>query len=154
MKRRTAAAAAPAVDHGAIGPAMLARPSRMAETIVAGILRREVADNHLIDRLEHAAQISARQYEAAQKLLEMCGDAGLLPVGAAQLGRIGRGGELPDDMDEARVRFRRLLVWLGAKRAELVMDLMHERHPGTWQLATLQSALEMCADRWKMAGEG
>lgn len=147
-RRATKPRAAPALDRGATGLAMQVRPSRLVETAVAGITATQTLDSHLIDRLARYAQITDRQYEAGQRLLEMCGAAGLLEAGARQYGRIGHGGELTDEMAEARARWNRLMVALGSQRADLLTSVCHERHPGVRFLATVQAALDWLGDRW------
>lgn len=147
-RRNRAAAKAPTTDRGASGPAMLCRPSRPVETAVAGIVATQTLDSHLIDRLARYAQITDRQYEAAQRLLEMCGAAGLLLGGGTPYGRIGHGGEMPDEMAEARASWNRLMSALGSQRADLLTSVCHEQHPGVRWLGTVQSGLDWLGDRW------
>lgn len=144
-------AKAPTHDRGATGPAMLCRPSRPVETAVAGILATQTLDGHLMDRMYQRAQLSERQYEAAMRLLEMCDAAGLAIAGAAQYGRIGHGGEMPDAMAEARGAWNRLMRGLGGHKADLLFSLCHERHPGVQWLATVHAALDDLAGKWGIA---
>ena len=149
MTRRPATKPAPAQDHGATGPAMASRPSRMAETITAGVSCRVMGDEHLIDKLKHYGQLSDPQHAAAARLLEMAAAAGLLPGGSAAFGRIGKSPEMSDAMAEARAAWNRLLSRVGALRAELLTALiLQERHPGVPRLATTQAILDDLARKW------
>lgn len=57
-------------DHGADGPAMLARASRIIETIDAGVTARQMerAADYPLDRLEEASLLTERQIDALRKL--------------------------------------------------------------------------------------
>ena len=138
-KRRRAAA--PTTDHGATGPAMLARRSRIAETAAAGVTRRIIEDHHLVDRMARAGQLDEDLAAVARDLLHLAGAAGLLPGGSAPLGRIGRSSDMPDAMAAARSRWNRLLRDAGGAEAELVTAaIIEERHPG-WRLPVFQATL-------------
>jgi hypothetical protein len=142
--------AAPAVDHGATGPAMLARKSRIGETPAAGVTVRICEDSHLIDRMHNRGQLIGRPHEAACRLLEMAFAAGLLLRGTARLGSLARASDISDATAEARAAFNRALRQVPGHRADLIMDLLHERHPGTRWLATLQAALDDLGKGWGM----
>lgn len=148
MSRRIRAAAK-AKPPIILRTAMTDRPMRVIETAAAGVTAIQTLDSHMIDKIWRAAQITDRQHEAAQRLLEMCTAAGLM------LGRSGgySGGgrqEITDEMAEARASWNRLMMALGSQRADLLTSVCHERHPGVPWLATVQSALDWLGDRWGM----
>lgn len=148
MKRARARVAAMApIEHA--DAVLHARPGVMVHTIAAGVMYRQTLDNHMIDRLHRAAQITDDQYEAAQRLLEMAGAAGIL-LGSSGGWSGGGRAEMSDEMAEAHKRWWNLMRDVGALRAELLTGLMHERHPGVARLATVQSALEWLFQRWGM----
>ena len=150
MPTRKPAAAVPQVDHGATGPAMLARQSRIGETQAAGVTVRICEDSHLIDRMHNRGQLVGRPHDAALRLLEMANAAGLLLGASAPYGRIGKSAEMSDPMAEARAAVNRALRQVPGHRADLLMDLLHERHPGVKWLATVQAALDDLGKGWGM----
>ena len=147
---RKPAPAVAIVDYGATGPASLARPSRIGETIVAGVTHRICEDNHLIDRMADRGQLCGRPHEAALRLLEMAAAAGLLMGGSSRMGQVGRANDISDATAEARAAFNRALRLVPGQRADLLMDLLHEKHPGTPWLATVQAALDDLGRHWGM----
>ena len=142
--------AVPPSDHGADGPAMRARPGSVVETIAAGVTVRVLVDNHLIDRMAAGGQLVGRPHEAALRLLEMAGHAGLLLGGGSRMGQVGRASDISDATAEARAAFNRALRQVPGHRADLLMSLLHEQHPGVRWLATVQSALDDLGKSWGM----
>ncbi len=55
-------------DHGTDGPAQQSRPSRLIETIQAGVKCREMAGTHPIDIWTRTTQLTERQINAAWHL--------------------------------------------------------------------------------------
>lgn len=58
----------PVIDHGPDGPAQTARPSRLVETITAGVRYREMRSGHPIDHWADGCLLTERQIDAAWKL--------------------------------------------------------------------------------------
>lgn len=139
----------PSVDHGAIGPAYVQRPSRMVETIQAGVKARQYEDATLADRMARAAQLSDRQYEAAKWVLEQYEAAGFEPSVTANYQPFGSGRGHDDETEEppAIGRFRRLLGGCSRGAGDLLLGMCLGQHPGVRRLGSLQAALKDIADR-------
>jgi hypothetical protein len=138
---------------------MLARPSRIGETIAAGVTHRILEDAHLIDRMDRAGTLVGRPLEAARKLLEMAEAGGKLPGATVALGRVGKSSEMSDAMAEAEAAWRRAFNQIPGHRAELVRNLILGQgvnvpylgvHPGVRWLATVQAALDDLGKGWGM----
>jgi hypothetical protein len=139
---------------------MLARPSVFV-TVATGstaigrerVEARRYEDAHLIDRMHHCSQLSDRQHEAAQKLLEMWVAAGLTSRGVAAYGEpVASGRPVLDDDDQptAADRYRRFMRRQPEHFARLFESTLLGQHPGIRWLATLQAGLDRLADEWMM----
>jgi hypothetical protein len=138
---------------------MLARPSRIGETIASGVTHRILEDAHLIDKMGRAGTLVGRPLEAAGKLLEMAEAAGKLPGATAALWRVGKSSEMSDAMAEAEAAWRQAFNQIPGHRAELVRNLILGQgvnvpylgvHPGVRWLATVQAALDDLGEWWGM----
>ena len=148
------------IDHGATGPAMEARPSRLVETIQAGVTRKEMQGAHLVDRMHAASQLSDRQYAAALRVLDMHSDAGFEPKLCGSYAPRGwAAGHDDDDAERAGItRFRQLLAgkdqdgkprpWFGEQSAWLLHSMCLEQHPGVRFLPLMQKLLSALASEW------
>ena len=77
--------------------------------------------------------------------------AGIRCGGSANYGSVPSGGEISDDMAEARAEFNRTLRNMGAHRSGILMSmLLDDQHPGVRWLATAQAALDTLALRCQL----
>jgi hypothetical protein len=157
----------PGYDNGPDSPAHRARPAAMhspearSRGSVSPGLRTEVvryADATLYDRMHQRAQISDRQHRAAERIAQMWTSAGMNPRMSATLALrredeqpfdapTGRGQADPD-APTARDVYRTFMRCLPAAYAVRIDAMLLDEHPGVRWLATLQSALDWCADAW------
>lgn len=144
-------------DAGAEGAAMLARPHKdiplafISPDAVEASLTRQFCDNHLIDRMWDSGQLNDWQYAAANRLLILCGDAGLLPSSSSPYGRVGPGQDMSDAMAAARARWNHLMNQIGRPGDELLTSLCHEQLTIRGQAArveALKDGLRFLAKTW------
>lgn len=165
LKRKRAISARiaqPGFDNGARGMAMQARDVKI-EPIATGSVsigrergeRLRYTDEHLIDRMHAAAQLSNRQHESAHKLLEMFVAAGHAASRTCRYGAIPEwhngGGDI--DRPTARDVYRKFAKHYHGHQFSILEGMMQERHPGVRWLATAQEALERLADDWRIPRE-
>ncbi|MBC9209815.1 hypothetical protein IBL26_23460 [Roseomonas aerophila] len=145
-------------DPGAGGQAMLARPHKdvpvaflSPDTLEAALTRR-FADSHLIDRMWDNGQLNDGQYAAANKLLQLCDDAGMLASKVAMLGRVGTGYvEMSDGMAAAWYEWHRCMRLVGQPADEMLSQLCHGTLAirGQGQRAqAMRDGLHRLARRW------
>lgn len=142
-----------ALDYGADGPAMRARPSAICETIRAGVTYRHYADAHLVDRMAARDQLSEVQHKAALRVLELHEAAGFEPGVCSGYSPPGWNRGHDDDEPEraAITRFRKLLGGCSRGAADLLHGMCLEIHPGVSRLGTLQATLDDLARAWGYA---
>lgn len=135
-----------AVSRGSVAPGRVIEVKRMTDTC-------------LIDRMHGAAQLSDRQHQAAKMLWRMHTPprvTGRLPYVSECVQPDDEPGEdglstltiTLDDGETWADRLRRILRGFGSHQADLLMDLIQDRHPGVRWLATVQECLGRLADEW------
>jgi hypothetical protein len=147
-------------ERGSDGIAMIIRPNGYEEVATGKTsIGREKAyvrryqDEHLIDRMKTAGQLTRRQYDAAQKLLEMFVAAGHAASPTSKYGLpVGRSSTESGDekTPTARDLYRRFAKDNRGRSFELLEGALAGFHPGTKLLATMQSALDRLANEWKI----
>ena len=147
-------------DPGADGNAMLARPHKdiplafISEDALEAALTRRFADSHLIDRLWDRGQLNDWQYAAANRLLQLCDDTGMLASKVALLGRIGVGhAEMTDKMATAWSEWRDCMDAIGHPGSELLADLCLGQLTVRGQVSrmeALKAGLRSLARRWRI----
>ena len=157
----------PGFDNGSSSPSHRARPAeyhspeaRSRGSVAPGV-RTEVvryADALLFDRMHQRAQISDRQHQAAVRLSQMWTAAGLNPRVSATLVLTGEDetpfeeptgrGTADPDAPTAKDRYRAFMRGMPSAYSTRIDAMLLEEHPGVRWLATLQSALDWCADAW------
>lgn len=152
IKRAAQAMVEPQVDHGSRGEANKCRPSRMGETIQAGVTYRAYLDSHLIDRMHTRSQLSDLQHDVAVRVMEMHMAAGFEPSVTPGYSPPGWRRGHDDDQEEAEAitRFRRLLGCCSQAAATILHGMCLDQHPGVQRLGLLQAALDDLAKRWGM----
>ena len=137
-------------DHGTGAQAHAARPTRIIETILAGVTTRVYDDAVLCDRMARAGQFSDRQHAAALRVIEMHDAAGFEPKLAGSYAPRGWSAGHDDDTEEsaAITRFRETLGACSVAGAWLLHGLCLGEHPGVARLASLQNTLELLAKHW------
>ena len=154
-RRATKRAAAPALDRGATGPAMQARPSRLVTIalpadVASGATRPQrfdvlrYSDSHLVDKLATVGQINDRQHTNAAALLALWRAAGLEPRMTADLAAGPRGPVRQYDDGEAAAEdhFHREMKRFRGQQVDILMGMLRGEHPGIRWLATLQALLD------------
>lgn len=136
-------------DRGTLGKAMRARPEpNYLPSDMPGYAAVAYSDAHLIDRMWHRGQMTDMQHHAAQRVYGLFRQAGLEPRTCSPPGeRRDPTVEVEDHTAEAHavwVRFLRRRELAGQK-ADLLVSLCLERHPGVRWLATLHAALDTVA---------
>jgi hypothetical protein len=147
-------------ERGSDGIAMIIRPNGYEEVATGKTsIGREKAyvrryqDEHLIDRMKTAGQLTRRQHEAAHKLLTMWTRAGLNPAVCASYGERKGVQPIPTDVDPlptAEDRYRKFAQHYAGRPFSLLEAMLLETYPGTKWLATVQSILNRIADDWKL----
>ncbi len=145
-------------DPGADGEAMLARPHKdiplafVHEAALEAALSRHFSDSHLIDRMWDAGQLNDWQYAAANRLLQLCDDTGMMASKVALLGRTGGGhAEMSDKMAAAWSEWRDCMDAIGHPGSELLVDLCLGQLTVRGQadrMAALKEGLRYLARRW------
>ena len=137
-------------DHGTGAQAHAARPSRIIETIQAGVTQRVYDDAVLCDRMARAGQLSDSQHAAALRVLEMHDAAGFEPKVAGSYAPRGWASGHDDDAEESAVvtRFRETLGACSVAGAWLLHGMALGEHPGVARLASLQATLSDLAKHW------
>lgn len=147
-------------DPGADGNAMLARPHKdiplafISGDALEAALTRQFADSHLIDRMWDAGQLNDWQYAAANRLLQLCDDTGMMASKVAMLGRTGGGhAEMSDKMAAAWSEWRDCMDAIGHPGSELLVDLCLGQLTVRGQadrMAALKEGLRYLARRWRI----
>ncbi|QTI82154.1 hypothetical protein IAI58_22645 (plasmid) [Roseomonas marmotae] len=140
------------------GEAMLARPYRnvpiafLSDDTLEAALTRQFADAHLIDRMWDAGQLNDWQYATANRLLQLCDEAGMLASKVALIGRSGTGhAEMSDAMAAAHATWKRLMAEIGYPGDELLISLCQGELTVRGQAAraaALVAGLRHLAQRW------
>ncbi len=147
-------------DPGADGNAMLARPHKdiplafISEDALEAALSRRFTDSHLIDRMWDRGQLNDWQYAAANRLLQLCDDTGMLASKVALLGRTGSGhAVMSDKMAAAWSEWRACMDRIGHPGSELLVDLCLGQLTVRGQadrMAALKGGLDQLARRWRI----
>jgi len=137
-------------DHGTGAQAHASRPTRIIETIQAGVTTRVYDDAVLCDRMARAGQFSDRQHAAALRVVELHDAAGFEPKLSGSYTPPGWASGHDDDAEEsaAITWFRETLGACSVAGAWLLHGMCLGQHPGTGRLATLQNTLELLAKHW------
>ncbi|WP_424138653.1 hypothetical protein [Roseomonas chloroacetimidivorans] len=144
-EREEREAAMPAGDRGTEGPAMVDRgaPERLPSDM-PGYAAMAYRDVHLIDRMWDRGQMTDDQHQQALRVYGLFRRAGLEPRTCSPPGeRRDPTVEADDATDEARASWTRFLKRreIAGQKAELLIAMCLQQHPGVRWLATLHSAL-------------
>lgn len=140
-------------DLGATGQAMLARKSRVIETIEAGVTTRlmDPTEIYPIDRYEASAQISERQVNALRRLQRFYA----LGFGRPKLVPGEPGGSMSEELDARRTAARRsyaeAMAVVHPRSQAPISSIVRSEWPSALEaLPLLRGGAEALADYWRL----
>ena len=157
-QQRAARLAAERPDHGTIGPAQAARPSRIVETIAAGVTAREMMPDTPLDHWERGALLSERQVDAGWELTRAF-QAGFPAKRVTASYGAGHGGDTGLDADmaltAARGRYTRWMDQVPHECRHAVARMVRGEFPNmTGGLSYIRQALTHLADDMGLPKDG